>query len=114
MMRLRAEQLGKPWIVERGDLDSGAAGAMVVGALEQRNELQAPIVHTDKCAVLVDRPRDRVAGDVEIGLDVAQQLERIFPDAVALVDECENRNTASLTDGEQLTGSILDALAVVE
>ena len=55
-----------------------------------------------------------MAGDLEIGLDVADQLERIFADPVALVDEREDRHAAALADGEQLARAIFDAFAVVE
>src|SRR5689334_8531477 len=92
MMRLRAEQVGEPRIAQRRDVDGGAARTVIVGPLEQRNELESPIVHSNECPVFMDRPRDRMTGDVEVGLNVAQQLERIFPNAVAFVDERENRN----------------------
>ena len=55
-----------------------------------------------------------MAGDVEIGLDVAHELERILADAVALVDEREDRHATPLADVEELPRSIFDALAVVE
>ena len=42
------------------------------------------------------------------------QLERILADAVALVDEGEDRHAAPLADVEQLPRPLLDALAVVE
>ena len=52
--------------------------------------------------------------DAEVGLDVADELERIFAGAIALVDEGEDRRAPPLADGEQLPRALLDALAIVE
>ena len=87
---------------------------MTLAALEHMHLFLPPVVHADERAVLVDRPGDRVAGNLEIGFDVAQQLERIFTHPVALVDEGEDRHAATLADGEQLPGAILDSFAIVE
>ena len=46
---------------------------------------------------------------LEIGLDVADELERIFADAIALVDEREDRHPPPLADLEELARSFFDA-----
>ena len=61
--------------------------AVILAALEAVDQLAPPIVHADERAVRVDRPRDGMTVELEVGLDVADELERILADAVALVDE---------------------------
>ena len=92
----------------------GDAGAVILGALEQRHLLRAAIVDAGKPAAGEHRPRHRIAVDAELGLDVAQELERVLAGPVALVDEGEDRHAAALADGEELPGALLDALPVVE
>ena len=53
-----AEQLAKLRVLDRPDLHLGAARAVILGPLEQVDELAPAIVHADERAVLVDRPRD--------------------------------------------------------
>jgi hypothetical protein len=55
-----------------------------------------------------------MAFDVQIRLHIAHELERILADAVALVDEGEDRRAAPLADLEQLARALLDATTVVE
>ena len=88
---------------------------MILAALEQVDLLAPPIVHADERAVAMDRPRDRDDSRCR-GRPRRRsiELERILADAVALVDEGEDRRAAPLADGEELPRPLLDALAVVE
>ena len=52
--------------------DVGARRAVVLAALEQVHLLAPAVVDADERAVAVDRPGDRMAGDAEVGLDVAR------------------------------------------
>src|SRR4051812_35412750 len=90
LVRLVADGLGNGGILERAGLRLRAVRAVGLVALEQVDLLQAAIIYADERAVLVNRPGDRVTLDLEIGFDVADQLERILADAVALVDERED------------------------
>src|SRR5262245_42249391 len=113
-MRLGTEQIAETGVLERTDVHLRATRAVVFRSLEEVNQFPPPIVNSHECTVFVDRPGDGMTGNLEIGFDVAHQLERIFAGAITLVDECENRHAAPLTNAEELPGSVLDALAVVE
>ena len=82
--------------------------------LEQVNLPHAPVVDAHERVVAEDRPRDRAAGDAEVGLDVADQLERVFAHAITLVDEREDRRAPAFADLEQLTRPLFHPSAVVE
>ena len=51
-----------------------------------------------------------VGGQHELGLDLVDQLERVAPRPVPLVDEAEHGQLALAADLEQLEGLRLDAL----
>ena len=113
-MRLLAEQLAQAVILERARVNLGAMSAVIFGSLEQMHLLEPAVVDPDERAVAMDRPRHRMASDLEVRLDVAHQLERILAHAIALVDEGEDRRPAPFANVEQLPGPVLDAPAVVE
>ena len=113
-MCLAPEHVAQARIVDRLDLDVRLARAVICAALEAIDQLATAVVDSDERAARVDRPRDRIAIDAEIGLDVAQELERILANAVALVDDRENRHATPLAHREQLPRAFLDALAVVQ
>jgi len=114
LVRLRAEEVADRWIVERRDVHLGARRAVILAAREPIDQPAPPIVHADERTVRVDRPGDWMTVELEVRLDIADQLERILADAVALVDDGKDRHAPPLADGEQLPRSLLDALAVVE
>src|SRR5262249_52431404 len=107
MMRFLAEEIAERRVLERADVDFGATGSVIFRTFEEGDLLAVTYVHADERTVAVDRPRDRMTRDAQICLDIADQLERVFPDAVALVDEREDRRPPSLTDVEELPRPIL-------
>src|ERR1044071_7917656 len=98
VMRFGTKQLAKLGVGNRSNLYFGATCSVILRPLEQVHELSSAIVDADERAVLVNRPRDRVTLDLEIGLHIAHELERIFADAIALVDEREDWNAAAFAD----------------
>ena len=111
---LAPEHVAQTRIIQRPDLDVRRTRAVIRAALEAIDQLATSIKDTDEGAAGVDRPRDRIAINAEIGLDVAEKLERILADAVALVDDREDRHATPLAHREQLPRPLLDALAVVQ
>src|SRR2546423_10108361 len=87
---------------------------MTPPALKGEVGLPPPVVHADERTLGVDGPGDGMAVDPEIGFHVADELQRILADAIALVDYREDRHATALADGEELPRPLLDALAVVE
>ena len=114
VVRLVAEEVPERRVAQRADLDAGPARAVVVAPLEQVDDLLPPVVYADERAVAVDRPRHRMAGDLQVGFDVAHQLERVLPHPIALVHEGEDRHPAALADGEELARPVLDASSVIQ
>ena len=97
----------------RDDLLGGLGGA--AGDAGEAHELVAPAVdHPAEVAGDADRPRDRRGGDADLRLDLVEQLERVAPGPVPLVDEGEQRQTARPAHLEQLERLGLDALGCVE
>jgi hypothetical protein len=68
----------------------------------------------DQAAVTAHGPCRHETVDPELGLDVVEQAEGVFTDAVALVDEGMDRETPLLAYAEELPGLRLDAPPVVE
>jgi hypothetical protein len=114
IVRLGPQQVADRRVVERAGLHLGAAGPMILTALEAIDLLAPTVIHADERAIGVDRPGHGMAVDAEVRLHVAHQLERILAYAVALVDDGEDRHPPTLADREQLAGALLDPLAVVE
>ena len=114
VVRVLAEELDQRGIIEIRALRQRHARAVVGAALEHVDALAPAVVHAGEHAVAIDGPRHRIAADAEVGLDVADELERILAGAIALVDEGEDRHAAALAHREQLARAILDAAAVVE
>ena len=73
---------------------------MILRPLEHVHAFLPAIVDADERTVFVNRPRDRMTRNLEIGFDVAHELERILAGAVALVHEREDRNPAKFADRE--------------
>ena len=112
VMRLRAKQIDHLRTVQTALVSGGALCAVIVAPVEQIDLFLSSIIDTDEIAVAMNRPGDGMAVDPQIGLDVADQLERILADAIALVDKREDRHPPALADLEQLAGPIFDALAL--
>ena len=113
-VRRLAEQVAQHRVAQRTDVHASSARAVVVRALEQMHLSPTPIVDADEHAVAMNRPGNRMAGNVEIGLDVAHEFERILANAIALVDEREDRHPPAFANREQLPCPILDATTIVE
>jgi ammonia channel protein AmtB len=62
----------------------------------------------------VDRPGDWIDADPEGLLDFADQVERLAPWPVHLVDEREDRHRALLADAKQFFGLCFDAFRTIE
>jgi hypothetical protein len=90
------------------------ARAVIESALEHLDTLAPAVVHAGEGTVAEDRPRHRIAVDLEIRLDIADQLERILARTIALVHEREDRHPPPLAHREELPSAILDAAAIVE
>ena len=73
---IRAQSGGERRIIERRELHRGAAGAVLLVALEQVYLFPAAVIHADEHAVLVNGPRDRRAIDLEVRLDVGEGTMR--------------------------------------
>jgi hypothetical protein len=114
LLRLRSQQHAERRIVERRDGRLGARRAVILAALEAIDQPTPAVVHADELPVGVDRPRDGMTVEPQIGFDVAHELEWILADAVALVDDGEDRHAAPLAHCEELPRPLLDPLAVVE
>src|ERR1700754_2076376 len=84
-MRLGAEQIAPRGALGRTALPLRATRTVIFRSLEEVNQFPPPIVDSHECTVLVDRPGDGMAGNLEISLDVTHQLERIFTGAITLV-----------------------------
>src|SRR5512146_3531164 len=75
--RLGPEQVEEPIVAERRQLHRGATRPVILTAREEEYLPPSAVVHPDERTVPVDRPRDGVTGDAEVGLDVTDELERI-------------------------------------
>lgn len=105
--------------VEIDDARLDALRPVMRPPLEEVGPRAPAIVHADEDApllrrVLMDRPVRRDRGDPELCLEVAHELERVLTDAVALIDDGEDRHPSATADVEELTRPFLDALAIVE
>jgi hypothetical protein len=83
-------------------------------ALEEVDLPPLPVVHPQEPVAARHRPGDGIALQPEVPLHVVQELQRLHPRAVALVDEGEDRGAAPVADLEELARALLDATAVVE
>src|SRR4051794_10968993 len=106
MVRVFAEQRDQRGIIELGALRLEHARAVIDPALEHLDALAAPVVDAREDPVAIDGPRDRIAVDLEIRFDIADELERILARAIALVDEREDRHAPALAHREQLPRAI--------
>ena len=74
----------------------------------------AQVVAAEEVLAHADRPGRRRDVELQALLDLVQQVERVAPLAVHLVDEGDDRDVAQPADLEQLAGLRLDALGGVE
>ncbi len=111
---LAADRVGQRAVGERNAAGLDHRRAVVTTTIEEQHLAPSPVGHADEAVGGVHGPGHRVDVDPEVRLDVADQLERIAPGAVALVDEGEDRHPAHLADFEELPGPFLDATAIVE
>ena len=105
------DQLG---IIDAHNRIVRARRTAVATALEQVHFALHAIIDSHERIIIEDRPRRRVAVDAKVGLDILEELERIFAVAITLIDEGEDRRATQLTDVEQLACALFDALAVIE
>ena len=92
--------------VHGGQLRHDAAPAGVQLGEERR--------HAREVRALADRPGDRHGADPEHLLDFVEQVDRLAPGTVQLVDEGEDGDAAAAADLEQLLRLRLDSLGGVD
>ena len=112
-VRAFAQRFDERAIVEVGVQRGGAPGA-TVRALELKQAAQPAIEDAGEGRPGADRPVDGRAGDAEHALDLVEQLQRLAPETIHLVDERDDGHAAHAADLEQLDGLRLDAFDAVD
>ncbi len=113
LFRLASQKLVQPRIQEIGDRDP----LLLPAVLPRREEVERlPVEVVDPLEVLshADRPREGGALDLELVLDVGEDLHRVHPVPVQLVDEGHDGGVPHPADLHELLGLGLDSLAAVD
>ena len=113
LMGVGADRLAERRVVEVADLHHRPVAGRLA-AFEAQQAVGVAIVDALELRPGADRPVERGARHVEHALDLVEQIERLAPVAVELVDEGDDRQLAGAADLEQLDRLRLDALGAVD
>jgi hypothetical protein len=81
----------------------------VDAALKQQERIGEEIIGAEKVAPHADRPGGGGHVECQALLDLVQEVERVAPLAVELVDKGQDRHVAQPADLEELAGLLRDA-----
>ena len=89
-------------------------GTLLVFGEKQRQPIGIEVVNTFKRGTGADRPRQRTYFDLQFGLDLVEQVERILAGTVEFIDENHHRGLAHTANLHQLTRLGLDTFRTVD